>query len=49
MPRYLIVRTFEIDEEAMPDLGRRSKEIGSSVTRSRSNLFPPHLVSRPLS
>jgi hypothetical protein len=27
MPRYLIVRTFEIDDEAMPDLGRRSKEI----------------------
>jgi hypothetical protein len=27
MPRYLIVRTFEIDEEAMPDVGRRSKEI----------------------
>ena len=27
MPRYLIVRTFEIDEEAMPEVGRRSKEI----------------------
>lgn len=27
MPRYMIVRTFEIDEEAMPDVGRRSKEI----------------------
>ena len=27
MPRYLIVRTFEIDEEAMRDVGRRSKEI----------------------
>ena len=27
MPRYLIVRTFEIDEEAMPDVGWRSKEI----------------------
>ena len=27
MPRYLIVRTFEIDDEAMPDVGRRSKEI----------------------
>jgi hypothetical protein len=27
MPRYLILRTFEVDEEAMPDVGRRSKEI----------------------
>ena len=27
MPRYLIRRTFEVDEEAMPDVGRRSKEI----------------------
>ena len=27
MQRYMIVRTFEIDEEAMPDVGRRSKEI----------------------
>jgi hypothetical protein len=35
MPRYLIVRTFEIDEEAMPDVGRRSKEIRSGgVPRS---------------
>jgi hypothetical protein len=35
MPRYLIVRTFGIDEEAMPDVGRRSKEIRSGgVPRS---------------
>jgi hypothetical protein len=27
MPRYLVLRTFEVDEEAMPDVGRRSKEI----------------------
>jgi Protein of unknown function (DUF4242) len=27
MPRYLIVRTFEVDEDAMPDVGRRSREI----------------------
>jgi Protein of unknown function (DUF4242) len=27
MPRYRIVRTFEIDEEAVPEVGRRSKEI----------------------
>jgi Protein of unknown function (DUF4242) len=27
MPRYLIRRTFEVDEEAMPDVGRRSREI----------------------
>jgi Protein of unknown function (DUF4242) len=27
MPRYLVVRTFEVDEEAMPDVGRRSREI----------------------
>ena len=27
MPRYLIVRTFEVDAEAMPDVGRRSKEV----------------------
>jgi hypothetical protein len=27
MPRYLIVRSFEVDEDAMPDVGRRSREI----------------------
>ena len=27
MPRYLIVRTFEVSEDAMPDVGRRSREI----------------------
>ena len=27
MPRYLVLRTFDVDEEAMPDVGRRSKEI----------------------
>jgi hypothetical protein len=35
MPRYLIVTRFEIDEEAMPDVGRHSKEIRSGgVPRS---------------
>jgi len=24
MPRYLVVRTFEVDQAAMPDVGRRS-------------------------
>ena len=27
MPRYLILRMFEVDEAAMPDVGRRSREI----------------------
>ena len=27
MPRYLIVRTFEINPDTMPEVGRRSKEI----------------------
>ncbi len=27
MPRYLVVRTFEVNEDAMPDVGRRSREI----------------------
>src|SRR6266508_29588 len=27
MPRYVVERTFNIDEDAMPDLGRRSKQI----------------------
>ena len=27
MPRYLIERTFDVDEEAMPGVGRRSKQI----------------------
>jgi hypothetical protein len=27
VPRYLVVRTFDLDEEAMPEVGRRSQEI----------------------
>jgi len=27
MPRYLVVRSFEVNEDAMPDVGRRSREI----------------------
>ncbi|HET7044534.1 MAG TPA: nickel-binding protein [Gaiellaceae bacterium] len=27
MPRYLIVRTFDVTEEHMPKVGRRSREI----------------------
>jgi hypothetical protein len=27
MPRYLIVRKFEVDEEEMPQVGRRSREV----------------------
>jgi hypothetical protein len=27
MPRYLVVRSFEVSEDAMPDVGRRSREI----------------------
>ena len=27
MPRYLVVRTFEVSEDAMPDVGRRSREV----------------------
>jgi hypothetical protein len=27
MPRYVIERTFDVDEEEMPDVGRRSREI----------------------
>jgi hypothetical protein len=27
MPRYLVARTFQLDAEAMKDVGRRSKEI----------------------
>lgn len=27
MPRYMIVRTFEVDQEEMPDVGRRSMEL----------------------
>ena len=26
MPRYLVVRKFEVDEEDMPNLGRRSRQ-----------------------
>jgi hypothetical protein len=27
MPRYLIERTFEVDENEMPRIGRKSKEV----------------------
>jgi hypothetical protein len=27
MPRYVIERTFDVDEEVMPSVGRRSKEL----------------------
>ena len=27
MPRYLIVRKFEVDEEEMPQVGRRSRDV----------------------
>jgi hypothetical protein len=27
MPRYLIVRTFEVTEDQMPSVGRRSREV----------------------
>jgi hypothetical protein len=27
MPRYLIERTFSVDEDQMPDVGRRSKTV----------------------
>jgi hypothetical protein len=27
MPRYLIVRSFEVNEDAMPSVGRRSREL----------------------
>jgi hypothetical protein len=27
MPRYLIVRRFEVSEDAMPNVGRRSREV----------------------
>lgn len=27
MPRYLIVRTFEVGEDQMPNVGRRSREV----------------------
>jgi len=27
MPRYLIVRSFEVNEDAMPNVGRRSREV----------------------
>lgn len=29
MPRYLVARTFQLDAEAMQDVGRRSKEIAA--------------------
>ena len=27
MPRYLVVRTFDVREEEMPEVGRRSREV----------------------
>ena len=27
MPRYLVVRTFDVSEEEMPEVGRRSNEV----------------------
>jgi Protein of unknown function (DUF4242) len=27
VPRYLVVRTFDVDEEEMPEVGRRSNEV----------------------
>ena len=27
MPRYLVVRTFDVGEEDMPEVGRRSNEV----------------------
>ena len=27
MPRYLVVRTFDVGEEEMPEVGRRSREV----------------------
>lgn len=27
MPRYLIVRSFEVNEDAMPTVGRRSRQV----------------------
>jgi Protein of unknown function (DUF4242) len=29
MPRYMIERTFFVDEQEMPEVGRRSKEIAA--------------------
>jgi Protein of unknown function (DUF4242) len=29
MPRYMIERTFFVDEQQMPEIGRRSKEIAT--------------------
>jgi hypothetical protein len=28
VPRYLIVRTFTVDADEMPEVGRRSKQVG---------------------
>jgi hypothetical protein len=46
MPRYLVVRNFEVDEQAMPDVGRRSKQIAQEefpeITWEHS-----HVVVRP--
>ena len=27
MPRYLVVRTFDVNEDEMPEVGRRSNEV----------------------
>jgi Nickel responsive protein SCO4226-like len=27
LPRYLVVRTFDVSEEEMPEIGRRSNEV----------------------
>jgi hypothetical protein len=32
MPRYLIERTFEVDENQMPRIGRRSNEVISDLS-----------------
>jgi hypothetical protein len=31
VPRYMVVRTFEVGEDQMPGLGRRSREIVAEV------------------
>ena len=52
MPRYLVVRTFEVNEDAMPDVGRRSREIaeeefpGTKVLRWENDLGVPRDVTR---
>jgi hypothetical protein len=29
MPRYVVERTFDVDEDAMPEVGRRSRQIAT--------------------